>query len=364
MFANATGIAGAEQQVVFVPYGSAALYTDPSYHLPAFYEVWRASVGPGAGPEGSASFWGALADSARRYFKMVATNAIAGLAADYSTFAGAPTGAGLNKNFAFDAWRVGQNVAVDYAWYAADPWQVQYCNRMLEFFKEQNASRPYGNQFVLPSGTPVRNEDHSPGLVAMNAVCGLASNSTVAWDFVAELWATPTPTGHYRYYDGMLYMLGMLHTSGQFKAYITAPGPPVPPPPPPPPGPPPPPPSPPPPSPPPPSPPPSPPSPPGGLLVEYERNGRCMAASKIAAGATVILGGCYLRKNSPHPQVWHDPGSGAPVVLAAAAGLEAAAVGGVCAEGAAVELVTFSTSSARNALASSSSSPRQRSIIF
>ena len=53
----------------------------------------------------------------------------------------------------------------------------------------------------------------------MNAVCALASNSSAAWDFVAELWATPTPTGKYRYYDGMLYMLGWLQLSGQFRYY-------------------------------------------------------------------------------------------------------------------------------------------------
>ena len=29
-----------QRQVVFTPYASAAKYTDPSYHLPAFYTVW------------------------------------------------------------------------------------------------------------------------------------------------------------------------------------------------------------------------------------------------------------------------------------------------------------------------------------
>jgi endo-1,4-beta-D-glucanase Y len=34
MFDNTT------HQVVFVPYASAATYTDPSYHTPAFYVLW------------------------------------------------------------------------------------------------------------------------------------------------------------------------------------------------------------------------------------------------------------------------------------------------------------------------------------
>ncbi len=29
-----------EKQVVFTPYGTASSFTDPSYHLPAFYELW------------------------------------------------------------------------------------------------------------------------------------------------------------------------------------------------------------------------------------------------------------------------------------------------------------------------------------
>ena len=47
--------------------------------------------------------------------------------------------------------------------------------------------------------------------------------SADAWDFVAELWATPTPSGKYRYYDGMLYMLGWLQLAGQFRYHAPAP---------------------------------------------------------------------------------------------------------------------------------------------
>jgi hypothetical protein len=37
--------------------------------------------------------------------------------------------------------------------------------------------------------------------------------------FVQALWDTPIPSGKWRYYDGMLYMLGLLHVSGSFKIY-------------------------------------------------------------------------------------------------------------------------------------------------
>ena len=153
--------------------------------------------------------------SSRNYFALTANPSIS-LAPDYSSFAGAPTGG--QQHFAFDAWRVAQNVAMDYAWLAADDRAVGHCNRLLAFFSGANASKPYGNQFDVQSGRQL-SDDHSPGLVGMNAVCALASNSSLAWDFVAELWATPTPSGKYRYYDGMLYLLAWLQLSGQFRYY-------------------------------------------------------------------------------------------------------------------------------------------------
>jgi oligosaccharide reducing-end xylanase len=48
-----------------------------------------------------------------------------------------------------------------------------------------------GNQFDL-DGTQT-DGDHSPGLVAMNAVAALGSNLTIAWDFVDALWNTSVP---------------------------------------------------------------------------------------------------------------------------------------------------------------------------
>jgi oligosaccharide reducing-end xylanase len=56
-------------------------------------------------------------------------------------------------------------------------------------------------------------------LVAMNATASLAADHPRRLDFVRALWEQPIPTGRYRYYDGMLYMLALLHCSGEFRAY-------------------------------------------------------------------------------------------------------------------------------------------------
>jgi len=77
--------------------------------------------------------------------------------------------------------------------------------------------RYYKSHFKL-DGTPVGGS-HSAGLVAMNAVAGLAATHPRSGQFVETLWNSQVPSGQYRYFDGMLYMLGMLHCGGQFRIW-------------------------------------------------------------------------------------------------------------------------------------------------
>jgi len=53
----------------------------------------------------------------------------------------------------------------------------------------------------------------------MNAVACLVSTNENRKDFINDFWNTPVPSGRYRYYDGMLYMLGLLHVSGNYRIY-------------------------------------------------------------------------------------------------------------------------------------------------
>jgi oligosaccharide reducing-end xylanase len=89
-------------------------------------------------------------------------------------------------------------------------------DRLQAFFEAQGISS-CGSHFTL-EGKPLATT-HSAGLVAMNAVASLAATQTRARSFVEELWRTRVPTGQYRYYDGMLYLLGLLHCSGEFRIW-------------------------------------------------------------------------------------------------------------------------------------------------
>jgi len=199
------------KQVVFVPIvGRVSSITDPSYHLPAYYELWARAA------DQDGEFWMQAAQTSRDYFRKAA-HPQTGLMPDYANFDGTPYGSDDHKDFRFDAWRTLSNVAVDYAWFAADPWQVEQSNRVLDFLASQGIDS-YPNQFAL-DGTPL-SSDHSTGLVSMAAVAALAAEPEKGKPFVQALWDTPIPSGKWRYYDGMLYMLGLLHVSGNFKIYL------------------------------------------------------------------------------------------------------------------------------------------------
>lgn len=195
---------------VFCPTWGASSFTDPSYHLPAFYEVWKRV------DSGNSAFWSQAASASRSYFKKV-TNKTTGLMPDYSEFDGTPKDTDGHGDFRFDAWRTAANIACDYAWWGKDDWAVTHADTIQQFFYDKGLE-DYGNQWSL-TGNQL-SADHSAGLVAMNAVASLAASKSISKDFVEELWNVSATKGKYRYYDGCLYMLGLLHVSGNFRAYF------------------------------------------------------------------------------------------------------------------------------------------------
>jgi len=192
----------------------AAGHTDPSYHLPSFYEVWAR-----VGPEADRGFWREAASVSREFFH-AAAHPKTGLTPDYAHYDGRPLAASWDPNtvrFRFDAWRTAMNWGMDYAWWAADPRQKELSDRLQAFFESKGLAS-YGNNFTLEG--EATSHDHSLGLVATNAVASLSATHPRAWLFVDELWKQSPPTGKWRYYDGLLYLMGLLHVSGNFRVYL------------------------------------------------------------------------------------------------------------------------------------------------
>lgn len=203
-----------KKMILFVPGLNRKMFTDPSYHLPAFYELWARW-----GPVADRSFWAAAADSSRAFF-LKATNAQTGLAPDYANFDGSPVSASFNKNaknFSFDSWRTASNWSVDWNWWHKARAEQILSDRTQQFFNSRGISM-YGCQFTL-TGQQLDNR-HATGLVATNAVTSLAATNTYRDQFTDALWNAPIPEVLVeRYYDGLLYLMSFLHCSGEYRIY-------------------------------------------------------------------------------------------------------------------------------------------------
>ncbi len=202
------------QMILFSPSTERMRFTDPSYHLPAFYELWARW-----GPPEDKNFWLACAQTSRDFFQAVA-NPVTGLTPDYAQFSGLPVTNAWNRgaaHFRYDAFRTAGNWSVDWSWWGKDPRERELSDKLQAFF-EAKGMDTYGCQFAL-DGEQLEDR-HAQGLVAVNADASLAAtDSARAKKFVEALWNTPTPDGLERYYEGLLYMMALLHCGGEFKIW-------------------------------------------------------------------------------------------------------------------------------------------------
>lgn len=204
------------KQVVFVPIGTAAEFSDPSYHLPAFYELWaRRAAGWKGQQQADRQRWLAIAETSRRYFDKAA-HPQTGLTPDYAEFDGRPRHLDGHGDFRYDAFRTASNWAVDQAWWGKNPGAVQLSRRLLGFFDRQKGD-PYPSLYTVDG--KVIDEGASTGLVAGNAMATLVVDGKAAGRYVKDLWRLAPPKGQWRYYNGLLQFMAVMHVSGRFKAY-------------------------------------------------------------------------------------------------------------------------------------------------
>jgi oligosaccharide reducing-end xylanase len=200
----------AHAMVRFVP-ETAIPGSDPSYHLPAFYELWARWA-----PPTERAFWARAARVSRDYFSKTA-DPVTGLGPDRASFDGAalPMWDGSPGIFAYDSWRTVSNWSVDYSWWGKDAREPALSERVQAFLNGQGVHR-FVDRYTL-DGQP-RSDRHSTGMLAAAAVGGLAAAPGPVSDaFLRALWDTPVPTGEQRYFDGMLYLMSMMHLGGEFR---------------------------------------------------------------------------------------------------------------------------------------------------
>ena len=192
-------------------------FTDPSYNLPGFLELWA------RWSDTNKDFW-VQTPAAARGLLQKACNSTTGLFPDYSKYDGTPykpDWAGYDtRQYKYDASRSAMNVGMDYNWFASDAQQPAMMERLLQFFQRDNFQHGYFN--VDGSGA---DGTYNEAMRGSNGVAcfALQNNDALAKSVLQKMWDTNLPTGQWRYYNGMVYYLSMLHASGYFKIYKPCP---------------------------------------------------------------------------------------------------------------------------------------------
>lgn len=201
------------------PFYHGCGFSDPSYHLPHFYELFALWA-----KEEDRAFFKEAAEASRNYLKR-ACHPVTGLSAEYAEFDGTPyqpvldQWGGRHDWYYSDAYRTIANIALDYEWFAKDEWESENVDRFLNFFCDTVQEKDRDGIF-LTDGTILEGKAlHPVAMTAVNAQAALASDQKNAFLCVHRFWETPLRTGDRRYYDNCLYFFAYLALSGNYRIY-------------------------------------------------------------------------------------------------------------------------------------------------
>ncbi len=202
--------------ITFVPDEGGKGFTDPSYQLPAFLDRW------GEIAEEGRDFWKEAAQAARDHL-IVSAHPATGLYPDYSNYDGSAyrwPHAGYDTSiYMYDAIRCAMNIGMDSYLYGKDKErQAEVMRRLLRFFRTDGFEHGH---FSLDGQNA--EGGYSKGMEGANAAGAIAlasggdpADRELAREFVERLWNAEPPQGKYRYYEGLVYFLSLLHVSGNF----------------------------------------------------------------------------------------------------------------------------------------------------
>jgi oligosaccharide reducing-end xylanase len=170
-----------------VKFVSGSNNTDGSYVLPAFYQAWACF------DTENADFWTAAVDAGRKFFQAAADGN--GVIPDQSSFTGQAQGSAGS-----DAKRCVMNIMMDANFFGVDPWQT-------------DTYAPAFSKYMSSHG------DNSAAQFSCNSLLAFGLPADSGKPFIDKIYNAQIPSGQWRYYDGTLYMLSLLHVSGTFKLY-------------------------------------------------------------------------------------------------------------------------------------------------
>ncbi len=203
-------------QILFVP-GSS--FTDPSYHLPHFYELFSLWA-----YDEDKEFFKEAAKVSREYL-VKACHPVTGFSAEYAWFDGKPMSDPLpwtsdrHDWFYSDSYRTVANIALDYEWFKKDVGQIKAAENMQNYLLNDMRNETY--RIYEIDGTVAGEKALHP--VAITATTAEGSLCTplndVAREYLTTFYNTPLRTGERRYYDNCLYFFAYLALSGNYRIY-------------------------------------------------------------------------------------------------------------------------------------------------
>ena len=214
--------------ITFTPDKFGSKLTDPSYHIPAFYEIFSRWA-----YDGRSDYWQKAAVASREYLHKVIDEKT-GLNPDISNYDGTTLKfRGFEmKTFRYDSWRVPANIALDYEWSCADrEWQQKYGEKIQNFFYSKGLDK-FVDQYNIDGSLPTEKEilaagdypkalRHSIGLLATTSAASLMCSHPISKEFVDAFWNAKhekSPDGYFdAYYDGLLRLFAFMQLSGNYR---------------------------------------------------------------------------------------------------------------------------------------------------
>lgn len=236
-------------------------FSDPSYHLPHFYEEYAKFLREQADKLEcvadaceereklleAAEFYDECVKASRDYFRLC-IDPETGMNAEYANFDGTPTIGfgtqwGRHDYFFSDAYRTAANMGLDYSWSIAkgqipDSFEAASTAKLRAFYEDKNMpdekGEPHFYVYEINGKQVSSTEDsdfassgrvlHPYGLIATNAQSYLATDPSVKDEgegayVVKQFWDLPLRTGVRRYYDNFLYIFAFMALSGNYRIW-------------------------------------------------------------------------------------------------------------------------------------------------
>ncbi len=202
-----------EPENTYIRFVPGMKISDPSYHLPHFYDLFALKA-----DEEDRPFWKHAAEESRKYI-VKSAHPVTGLSPEYADYEG-KTVLLFGKTWVYysDAYRVAENIALDHVWFGDHPEEDDVATRIQDFFARQDLNDLRAYEL---DGTPQTEPAmHPTAILAVLGAASIASKSAHRERFLKLFAGTPLRRGARRYYDNCLYFFCLMMLTGNYRIWL------------------------------------------------------------------------------------------------------------------------------------------------